>query len=140
MHIKFKTDQLLDDENERAECPFTGTVTVDMPSHEFRSKFAMEVGLLDLASMAGTPGQEPTMEEKLKKALRASEIQGKASEMVLKKIVECDLKHSDGETPDLKTAEDLWCHPDAEAIVEALIFKFGTNFRSKKTKPSLKDS
>lgn len=130
MKVKFRSENLLEDGE---ECQFIGTVTVEVPPHHERSRFILDSGVGDLATMG--PMDRNNMDDMIKRANKAAEIAERSSKMVLSKVVECDLAHSDGETV-LKTAEELWSHPDASPIVEGLIQKFTTNFASGKTKPS----
>lgn len=130
MNVKFKTDQLLDDDE---TCLFSGHVIVNVPPHNVRAKFLFDSGIPELAGMKDDDAS------RLERASKMAEATAKGSEMVFKHITSCDLVHEDGETV-LKTADELWSHPDASILVDNLILKFVTNFTSGKTKPSAKGS
>lgn len=126
MHIVMKTENLLD---KPEDSDFSGTVTVDVPSFPERQRFAMEIGLEKYEQ----PLDKDSNQDRVSKSLKMTEIASNASELVLKRVVKCDLHGPDGEH--LTTVEEFSCHPGAGLIVEALVGRFISNFAGKKSKP-----
>jgi len=127
MQIVMKTERILD---EGEECLFAGTVTIDMPLYHERSKMLLEnVNGLALAEefLEKPSGDEKeSIEQKMKRASAMIEIQEKVAKKLFDMVASCDLKSAEGET--LKTKDELFSHPDAAPLVEALMRKLMSNF------------
>lgn len=135
MQIKLKVSQILSPDNEGKvpECVLEGTVSIDMPSYVERQKFASGLGLEAIVPTGGL--KKMSDDDKVKQGLELQKINAKAAEVVLGYVVECNLTNKEDGTK-LTTKDEFMCHPDASPLVEGLVFKFVTNFASKKTKPS----
>ena len=127
MKVVLKHTRLLD---EGDECAFDGTITINMPMHEERQMILTTIGALD-ATKSNSKDDDESQKEKAKVSL---EIMAKASAKVRGYVVECDLHDAEGTV--LKTPEELWSHPDAEILVNALISKFLNGFTTKKKNAS----
>lgn len=126
MQIVMKTERILD---EGEECLFAGTVTLEMPLYHERSKMLLDnVNGLALADeVLDSKAQEnESIEAKMKRASAMIEIQEKVAKKVYDMVTACDLKSAEKE--ELKTKDELFSHPDAAPIVEALMRKLMSNF------------
>lgn len=122
MEVVLKTERILDGE----PCAFKGTIKVNMPLHHERSKLFMgNLKELTMAEQAASNESE-ALEAKVDKARAMLDLQSAMSAKVYEYVIGCLLTSDDGTV--LKTKEELWSHPDAAPLVDALIGKFMSNF------------
>jgi hypothetical protein len=126
MQVAFKHSQLIGPDD---ECPLTGTVTVEVPPYYERKNLLIECGISEYRAV-----QNESEDSKIQNAVKLSAVASKAAEIVLKRVVKCNLRGPDDLV--ITTAEEFVCHPDCTPLVEGLVERFLSNFASPKKKPS----
>lgn len=134
--MKYTTQRLLADADveageEQPTCLFEGTVTVQIPPHHERFKFLKESGMTSLrnAKFGDDVAKPNSTADMMDKAEAFTEFASKASELVLKHVKGCELKHEDGTV--ITDPTQMWSHPDAVPLIDVLIMKFTSNFVGK---------
>lgn len=124
--------QLLEDEAKKLEDnQLEGTVTITIPMYPERIRLPKELGIDKLSSVSKSKLEDGS-EDDLNMAMSGMEFIANAAEKIHKYVVEVDLKHKvDGDI--LKTADDLYSHPDGGDLITALVNKFVSGFLGKKT-------